>query len=172
MAVESDRIFLAAIAEQTGAYSTAGTGTSAAQIAADIAEALEHLTYGADARLYLIAPVKYAKAIAMARGTAGSPAFPEASLLGGSISGMQIVPSDAAEDVVILDASQMAVDGGTVVVDASEQATLQLTDTPTDGTTNFTNLWQNNMKALRCERVFGAELLRSTAASVISGVTA
>ena len=172
VAIESDRLFLAAIAEQTGAYSTASTGTSAAQITADIAEAMEHLTYGADARLYLIAPVMYCKAIAMARGAAGAAAFPDTTMLGGSISGMQIVPSDAADSVVILDASQMAVDGGIVVVDASENALLQLDTETTDAPATVYSLWQNNMKALKAERVFGAELLRASAATVISGVTA
>jgi len=50
--------------------------------------------------------------------------------------------------------------------------TLQMTDTPTDGIAALTSLFQDNMRALRAERIFGAELLRASAASVISTVTA
>jgi HK97 family phage major capsid protein len=172
VALESDRLFLAGILETTGAYSTASTGTTAAQIAADIGNALDALEYGSNARLFLIVSPEYAKHIAMARGTGDAPAFPAANVLGGSISGVTIVLSDAAEDAILIDASQCAVDPGTVVLDASEQASLQMQNPTTSGTPdNLVSLWQSNMKALRCERVFGCEVLRAAAASVISTTT-
>jgi hypothetical protein len=171
VALQSDALFIASILETTGAYSVASTGVTAAAITLDLTEALDALEYGADARLFLVAPVEYVKRIAMARGTAGSPAFPAATVLGGSISGITIVPSDAAEDAILLDASQMAVDGGTIVLDASEQAALQMQDPTTASPDALHSLWQNNQKALRAERVFGCELLRSTGAAVISTTT-
>jgi hypothetical protein len=75
VALESDRLFIASILETTGAYSTASTGTTAAQITTDLGNALDALEYGSDARLFLIAPVEYVKAIAMARGTASRVPF-------------------------------------------------------------------------------------------------
>lgn len=169
----SDEVFLTAISEVTGAYSTPGTGTSAAQIASDVGEALEHLTYGSDAKLYLIASPKYVKAMAMARGTAGAPAFPGVGCLGGDLQGITVVCSDAAQDsAYLIDASQVLCDPGIAVLDSSSEATLQLNDTPTDGEAVVTSLFQFNMRALKVERVFGLQVTRPEAASVISGVTA
>jgi hypothetical protein len=171
VAIETDRAFLAAIAEQTGAYSTAGTGTSPSALIADLSEAMEHLSVGASSRVYLIASPKYVTAMAMARGTSG-PTYPGVGLAGGVFQGMSVIPSDAATDAILLNASQMLVDQGTVVLDASNQASLQMDSDPTDGVAATVNLFQSNMRALRVERIFACELLSSSGASVISNTTA
>jgi HK97 family phage major capsid protein len=170
--IASDGVFLSAIAEASDVSSIASTGTSAAQITNDLTEALDDLSYGSDARLFLVCPVQYAKRIAMARGTAGSPAFPDATVLGGSINGITIVPSDAAMDALLIDAAQIAASSDTIVLDSSEHASVQMDDSPTSGVVAMVSLWQQNLRGLRAHRVFGCELLRSSAAVVITGTTA
>ena len=135
--IASDGVFLSAIAGASDVSSFSSSGDSSAQITSDLTGALDNLEYGADARLFLICPVEYAKRIATATGTGGSRTFPDASLLGGSLFGsITVVPSDAATDALLVDASQIAAASDVIVLDASEHASVQMDDGPTSGPTN------------------------------------
>jgi hypothetical protein len=84
--------------------------------------------------------------------------------------------SDAAAAGVLLlfDASQVAVSSGTIELDRSNAATLQLDtapDSPPLTSSPYVSLWQQNMSALRAERFFGVSRLRTTAAASISSFT-
>jgi hypothetical protein len=148
------------------------TGPSLDAIIADLSTALVLIDVSATSKVYMIAPPTLIRAMALMRGTGGAPAFPELGILGGSISGVTVVASDAlAGTVVILDATQCAADTGPIFLDASTQASLQLDDDPSDGPQAVTSLFQTNQQALRAERLFASELLRSSGAAVISGVT-
>lgn len=144
---------------------------SAAQFAADLASALDALSYGADARLYLVVPPATAKVVAFMRDANGS-LYPGMTVSGGTIAGIKVVVSDAAADAVIFDASQIAAASETITIDASAQADIQMDDSPTAGAATLVSLFQSNMRAMRATRYFGAEVLRPEAVAVITGVTA
>jgi hypothetical protein len=145
------------------------TGSDLSAFLADLNVALAVLEMGSTSRVYMIAPPRLVKAIALMRGSTGALSFPNLTIRGGDISGITVTPSDALTDsIVILDAQQVAADASVVVLDNSRQASLQLDDAPTDGATNVTSLWQSNLVGLRAERWWGSELLRSNGAVVIA----
>jgi hypothetical protein len=93
----------------------------------------------------------------------------------GAIQGMEVLVSDGVSDQIIaVDASQIAAAGGTVELDGSGVATVQMDsapDSPPTAAANVTSFWQMNLAGLRATRYWGAERLRSTAVSVISNVS-
>jgi Phage capsid family len=91
---------------------------------------------------------------------------------GGTIAGIKVVVSNAATDAILFDASQIAANSDTIVIDASSQASVQLDDNPSSGPAQMVSLFQSNMRAMRATRYFGAEVLRPEAVAVITGVTA
>jgi HK97 family phage major capsid protein len=172
VAIASDLVFLDVLQNSTAINTFASTGLDATHFPADLAGALDNLQFGSDARLYIIAPAETIKMIAMMRGSGGAPVYPDATVVGGSISGIPLVASDAATDLLIVDASQVAASSGPIVLDASAEAAVELSNSPTASPTEMVSLWQRGLRGLRAERVFGAELLRPTACVGISGVTA
>jgi hypothetical protein len=173
VAIASDVVFVDQMLNDTNISSFASSGMTASALVTDITSALDNLSYGSDGKLYLVASAETCKMIAMARASGAAPTFPDATLTGGSISGMQIVASDAVGDVMlILDASQVAANSGQVVLDASSEAAVELNNSPTSSPTAMTSLWQQGLRGLRAERTgFGVELLRPTAAVAITGAT-
>ena len=109
--------------------------------------------------------------MALLRSSGGAPAFPDLGILGGNISGVVVVPSDALTNkAILLDAAQAVVDVGPIIPSKSTQAALQLSDTPTDGATSLVSLWQTNSVAIKLERWWGFALLSSSAAVTITGL--
>jgi hypothetical protein len=129
------------------------------------------INLGANSKVYLIAPPKWIRVVALTRTSGGAPAFPGLDILGGSISGIAVLPSDALTDTaILLDASQCAVDVGPILPDKTTQSALQLDDDPSGGEQTLTSLWQANLAGLRFERWWGFELLASDAAVKITDV--
>jgi hypothetical protein len=78
---------------------------------------------------------------------------------------VQAVVSDAITDQVIaVDAAQLAADPGTVMLSTADAATIVLDD-------GSHNLFQRTESGLRAERFFGFRLLRAGASTSLSGVT-
>jgi hypothetical protein len=171
VAVASDATFLDILVNTTGVATLSSSGMDAASFSGDLASALDSLSFGADARLYLIVPPASAKVIAFLRDSNGA-LYPNMTVNGGNISGIRVVVSDAASDAVLVDCSQVAAASDTITIDASNQASIVLDDAPSSGPQGMTNLWQSNMRALKASRFFGAEPLRPSAISIIEGVTA
>jgi HK97 family phage major capsid protein/HK97 family phage prohead protease len=90
-------------------------------------------------------------------GSGSDRLFPSLTMEGGSVQGINVVTSQAAGTNVIAlqpDLVLYADDGG-VTIDASREASLQMDSapmSPTDATTVFVSLWQNNLVGLRAER--------------------
>jgi hypothetical protein len=92
-------------------------------------------------------------------------AFPNLTARGGTIAGVSALASDAVGDLlIVVDASKVVLaDDNEVAVDASENAALEMSSTPTmsvgDGSpatptaTSVVSMWQTNSAAIRCERV-------------------
>jgi hypothetical protein len=168
-ALETDSLFLSTLSEGTGVASLASTGPSAAQFLADLGEALDAVTVGADSRLYLIVPPGFWKILALMR-DAGGPVMTN-STIGGII---RVVPSDAAEQTAtgyLVDARGVAAENDVVNLLSAEHASVQMDDSPTSGAQTLISLWQNDLVGMRCERWLGCELLRSDSACLITGLT-
>jgi hypothetical protein len=182
LARATDIAFVDAIVGDGSVDSVPSSGSTLSAIASDLATAMALINLGAPkadmyrsdlaaSKVYLIAPPKWIRVVALMRTAGGAPAFPELGILGGSISGIAVLPSDALTDkAILLDASQCAVDAGPIIPDKSTQSALQLDDDPSSGTQNLTSLWQNNLTALRLERYWGFALLSSDAAVTITNL--
>jgi HK97 family phage major capsid protein len=174
VAKKSDEVFLQILSETTGIASIPSTGMDAPSFVSDLASAIDQISFGAGANLYLVLPPATAKLVPFMQDAANGPValFPDMGVLGGEISGIKVLVSDAATDAVLFDASQIAAASEIITIGVSNQADVQQDDAPASGPQNLVSLWQTNRLAMKAERYFGAEVLRPEAVCVITGVTA
>jgi hypothetical protein len=74
----------------------------------------------------------------------------------------------ARSSPVILDANQCAIDPGQLVFDSTTQADIRMDSESSDAGSELVSLFQTNGLALKAERTFAYQLLRSTGAAVVS----
>jgi hypothetical protein len=113
-----------------------------------------------------------------------APLFPGMNIRGGDLLGVPTIVSDhvAAGNVILVFAPEIYLsDDGTVTVDASREASIEMLDNPTnspsdlDGSTpaptatSMISMYQTNNVALRAERAVNWSKRRSTAVSLITG---
>jgi Phage capsid family len=152
------------------------TSGSAAAVRGDLAGLMDSVAIGGDAKLYFLTTSAIAKRLSVAGDASGAAAFPGAlPTIGGTLCGLPLLVSDAvaAGNLILFDAAQLHASGGTVELDRSEAATLQLDnapDSPPISTTLVTSLWQANLVALRAERIFGVSRPRAASVAVLGGV--
>ena len=173
VAAASDETFIATLTDGIAGTSSAG-GTSIG-ILQDLRRAGGYNTNIAS-RLFIIAPIRHVKFWATKTTGTGELAFPGLSPRGGSIAGIDVVVSDAlaSDQWIVLDAAQICAASGTLDVSQSQAATLQMNDSPDSppsASTSVISLWQTNQTAIRLERFFGCERLRSTAVALIDGAS-
>jgi HK97 family phage major capsid protein len=113
----------------------------------------------------------------------GNPAFPGVTPTGGSYKGVPIRVSNylannggsgGAPFILVDEAEVYLADDGSVTVDASEQASIEMNDAPTSTAATPTgaslvSMWQTNSIALRAERFIWWGLRRSGAIQWIDG---
>lgn len=111
-----------------------------------------------------------ALSISMMTNALGQPAFPQMTMNGGTFFGMPVVVSELAkQNIVLVNASDILLaDDGQVVLDASSEASVEMSDDP-DGSTSLVSLWQNNMLGIRAERFINWKRRREEAVSMITG---
>jgi hypothetical protein len=114
-----------------------------------------------------------AKNLASMGGDAGA-AFPGMTMRGGALMGAPALVTDglAGDELVLVDANQIAAGSGSVEIDSSKHATLQFNsvpDSPPSAATTLESLWQTNRTALKALRYFGCERLRASAVAKIEG---
>jgi hypothetical protein len=167
--------FLSTIAGS--ATSVAASGFTSLGVRQDLRTLLSLVNSGADAKLFLIVTRTIAEALTMLPDSAGSAAFPNVTVNGGSIGGIQILVSDEATsgEIILVDASQVAAGtSGALVLEASNEVTIQLDtapDSPQSASSNVVSFWQNNLSGIRAERYLGAKLIRSDAIAKVTGVS-
>lgn len=100
----------------------------------------------------------------------GNPEFPGLTLDGGTFKGLPVILSETAGNMIILakQSEILLADDGEVVIDASAEASLEMSDTP-DGTGTLKSLWQNNLLGIRAERFINWKKRRPQAVGYISG---
>lgn len=109
----------------------------------------------------------------------GQREFPDINMNGGTLLGVPViaseyVPTDTAGGLIILAKASdiLLADDGQVSVDASNEASLQMDDAPTNppvATTVLVSMFQMNMTALRAERFINWAKARAAAVQYISG---
>jgi hypothetical protein len=149
----------------------ASAGTTAANTFTDLAWLLSQITMTAASKLFFVAASNVAKLLAT-RNNAGTPAFPGTSPQGGQLLGAPLLISDGLADgtLLLLDGNQIAVGDDGVTLDQSRQATVQLDSDPTTPPTGPTSLWQQNLRAVKVERLFGVRKLANSAVALVTGV--
>jgi HK97 family phage major capsid protein len=163
----ADNHFLTVLANTSGITTAASTGITASAILLDLTAALTRLTIGADSRLWFICSPKLAKTISLLQGTGGY------LMVNNKIGQINIATSDAATTTAyLIDARQVAAELDAVTVDASQNASLILEDSPTLAEYKTVSLFNENMTALRAELWYGCLALRSTAVTTITGYSA
>jgi HK97 family phage major capsid protein len=141
---------------------------------------LNAVTVDASSRLYLIVASTLLKQLAFrSDGSGGSLLFPNLTVNGGEIQGVVVIPSDNLQqssggnvDMMLIDSTAIAAESDTIVLDQFSKGALQLEtqpDDPATASTVMTSLWQSGLVALRAERWFGYEILRSSGIAVMSG---
>lgn len=122
-----------------------------------------------------------ALAISLILNPLGQQEFPGVSLAGGTLFGLPVIASEAVPStggsptdgslIVLAKASEiMLADDGTVTLDASREASLQMDgapDSPATGSTIMVSLWQQNMVGLRAERYINWQKRRTGAVQFI-----
>ena len=115
--------------------------------------------------LVLIMPNTQALALSMLRNSLGQPEFASVGLTGGTLQGIPVIASQYAHTagagnmVIALNAKAIGLaDDGSVSVEASREASLEMSDTPAGDSgvptanTTLVSMWQTNSIALRAER--------------------
>jgi HK97 family phage major capsid protein/HK97 family phage prohead protease len=168
----------------TALVSTAGS--TADSIRADLALLLQSFVASNQnvEDLVLLLPNTLALTLSLLTNAMGVPEFPAMTLRGGTLVGIpaiasQYVRTAAAGDMVIaVNARSIGLaDDGAVSVEASREASLEMSDAPTGDAgaatpvaTTLVSMWQTNSLALKAERFINWKKLRSGAVVYMSHV--
>ena len=168
-----------------GLTALSSAGTSADNARTDIQNLLEQfiLNNVNPTSLVLIMPNTLALALSIQVNSLGQPEFPGLTMNGGTLQGIPVITSQYAANasgagnlVIAVNASDVFLaDDGQVTVDMSTEASLQMSDAPTNDASTGTgqslvSMWQTNSIALRAERFINLKKRRSSAVSYMDDV--
>lgn len=170
VAAVTDAEFIALVTD--GIVGSAASGTTPAAIRTDFRTALASISTDSSSRIYVLMRSETAKSLSVAGNDVA--AFPEMTPTGGVLFGSPALVSDglAAGTIALIDANAVAADGGTVTLDQTRQASIQMDgspDSPETAATTLVSLWQQGLVGVQVSRWFGAELLRPTGVGLITG---
>lgn len=108
----------------------------------------------------------------------GTPQFPDINMSGGTFMGYPVitsasVPIDTGNDtyIILMDASEILLAEGSIMVDVSREASLQMDSAPSDSAASMISLWQKNLVGLRVEQRINYRRRRDAAVAVLSDVS-
>lgn len=140
------------------------TGKTLAQIDADLAVMVQTLlTAGSNltSAVWVVHP-RTAVYLSMLRGTGGALAFPSITAAGGTLVGLPAIvsgntpmsdDSDQTTSITLLDSDGLLLaDDGAAELGVTTQASIEMSDTPTEGEVQQVSLWQMGLACLRAER--------------------
>jgi len=155
------------------------SGTDADALRADIRALFSAFTANnvSVAGAYWIMDPVMALTIGMMQNALGQPEFPGIDMNGGTFFGLPVicstnVPKDATDltrIILVQPREVLLADDGGVTLDASREASLQMSDSPNGDGTGLVSLWQQNMVALRAERFINWKPRRMLACAYIRG---
>lgn len=126
----------------------------------------------------IITDTATAMSLSLMQNALGQREFPEITMNGGRLNGVPAIVSDYVDagDIILVFASEVSLsDDGVVTIDASNQASLQMLDNPTNSpvgstvATSHVSLWQTNSVGFRAERFIWWSKRRATAVAYITG---
>ena len=162
-----------------GVMPITSSGSSVAAITADLKALFQVLV---DAGITLTAPAlimrpSTALALAMKRTAADQLAFPEVTVSGGSLFGVNVVVSgnvpgsvSGGSLIVLVDAAEIVSVEGPILVDSSQEATLQMRSDPLTGAQQMVSLFASNLVGLRVVRYANWRARRPGAVAFIDAV--
>lgn len=126
----------------------------------------------------LVMPTTLALSLSLMVNALGQPEFPAMSMKGGALQGIPVIASQNAQFgspsnaiVVLVNASEVFLsDDGGVSIDASREASLEMSDNPGGESGTVVSMFQNNLIALRAERYINWKKRRSTAVAFLDNV--
>jgi HK97 family phage major capsid protein len=107
--------------------------------------------------------------------SSGMMVFPNITMEGGTVVGVNVVTSQVMADTVVFIArnSVMVGDEGGIIIDVSREATVQMDTAPAtppiSGTTTAVSLWQQNLVGLRADRFISWVRARSAGVQLVTG---
>jgi len=159
----------------TGISPIASNGGTSIAVLQDLDAGLAGLSLNSNSKVFCATSPDIMKKLVFKTTSTGARAFPELSISGGNIGGVEFVSTEGVSaQYVFFDASQLAAADNGLELDTSNAANLQLDsspDSPAGPSTPYVSLWQLNMVAMKATRYWAVERLRSTAVSVISPVS-
>jgi hypothetical protein len=168
----TDRVFLRLLSATNEPIPSTGDSQS------DIAALSLAVAPVANAKLYFVAEPLTVRSLANLRGPTGR-LWPEVTLTGGSLLGVPLLPSDQLEpgSMMLIDASRLAGDGGSISIAASSVADVMMTD-DAPGTMSIAagsppqpvSMFMTGSTALRANRYFSLLALQVTSVATLSGV--
>lgn len=122
-----------------------------------------------------VMPTLTALALSQMQNPLGQTEFPGIGMTGGILLGFPVIVSDymPAGYVALVNAGDVYYGDGAITVDMSDQASLQMDDTPDNPTTASTvlvSLWQRNLVGFLVEKRVNYKLRRTGSVQVLSGV--
>jgi HK97 family phage major capsid protein len=162
----------------SAAAPTVSAGTDIPAVREDIRTLLTAISPRANSRIYVVMRPQTATDLSLMSDADGELAFPNLSFRGGELQrDLPVLVSDqlGVGRVIMVDATGLAGESGEVTFNGSRQTALQLSDTPTNDSltptpTTATTLFQTNSVALKAERYFGYEVVRSSAVAALEEV--
>ena len=161
-----------------GLVALTSAGTSADNARTDLGNILEaYLAANQSPEgITFIMPPTLAMVLSLMRNSLGQKEFPDITAMGGTLEGFPVITSQLAANssgfgnlvIAVKSADIFLADDGNVTVDVSDQASVQMSDTPTVNATtgtgaSLTSLWQTNSVGIRAEREVTWTKARSTA---------
>jgi hypothetical protein len=172
VAVGSDTAFLAAL---SGNESEAMGADSWSGFLEDLEEGLRLLQLGVGSRVYAVVSPELGKVIAMQAAANGITTL---AWRGGNLAGVEIIVSDAqtANRLSLISADGVAIAMGEIDLRSSGQATVEMSDTPSQEATtptaaNQVSMFQTNSRCLLAEQSFALKAVRASAYAHLSNVS-
>lgn len=168
-----------------GVAALSSAGTSADNVRTDLANLLSSFVEANvnPSGLVLIMPNTLALALSLQVNSLGQPEFSGINMSGGTLMGIPVIASQYAANesgggnlVIALNANDIFLaDDGQVRVDASREASLQMSDAPTMNSAtgvgaSTTSMFQTNSIAIRAERFINWAKRRNTAVAYMDDV--
>ncbi|NNH33872.1 phage major capsid protein, partial [Rhizobium sp. SEMIA 4085] len=154
-------------------------GPTAADAVADVKQLLDAVQPTSESSLMFVTAPDVQRAGATITNASGAFQFPNLTPTGGEILGIPAMPSDQMIDgtMALIDATRIAGETGTIQVDASDQATIEMLDSALvqDATTGtpapgLVSMFQANSVAIRALLDFDAQVVRENAVAQVTGI--
>lgn len=154
-------------------------GTTAAHVRVDVADMMAPFIAASIVPDVWIMSATVAMNLSLMMNELGQPEFPGLSLTGGTFMGLPVIVSEYAKTtssptshlMVLVKASEIFLsDDGGVTIDASREATIEMSSDPDNESGTNVNMFQTNQIALRAERFINWARRRSGAVVYRDGI--